>query len=232
MKIFLGIIIGFLLAAAIAATAFKAAWGDLADIGARERGEDATRTVEAADFDAIEAAGVFELEISVGGDYAVALAGREEDLARTTAVVENGVLVLDTAERDGEGKRRFVKHGVTATISLPALKSIDAAGVVDGEVKGVDSETFSADISGVGELDLAGVCGTLTADVSGVGELDAEDLECRIVDVEVSGVGAAKVFASQSVDAELAGIGKIEISGSPAEVSKTKTSPLGRISVK
>ena len=46
------------------------------------------------------------------------------------------------------------------------------------------------------------------------------------------GVGEAKVYASERVDAEIAGIGKIEISGSPAEVSKSQSSPLGRISVK
>ncbi len=232
MKLVLGFLIGLLLAAAIAATAFKAAWGDLSDIGARDRGEDETRTIEVADFDRIEVAGVFDLEVTVGGDYRVTLSGKADDLSRTTSSVENGVLVLDTAERDESGKRMLVKHGVTATVSLPALNGIDAAGVVDGKATGVNAENFDADISGVGELELSGTCGALSADVSGVGELDAEALECRTVDVEVSGVGKAKIHASESVDAEIAGIGKIEISGSPAQVSKAQSSPFGRISVK
>lgn len=231
MKLFLGFLIGLVIAAAIAATAFKVAWGDLSDIGDRDRGEDTSQTVAAADFDRINVAGVFDLNITVGGDYSVTLSGKEEDLARTTANVEDGVLVLDTNERDEDGKRRFVKHGVTATISMPALNAVDAAGVVEGDIKGINAENFSADISGVGEIDLEGTCGALVADVSGVGELDAENLKCRSVNVEVSGVGEAKVYASESVDAEIAGVGSIEIYGSPANVSKSAT-PFGRISVK
>ncbi len=233
MKLFLGFIVGLVIAGAIAATALKVAWGDISDIGSRDRGEDVTKTVEAADFDRIEVAGIFELDVTVGGDaYSVTLSGKEADLARTTAEVRDGELVLDTHERDESGKRKFVKHGITATISMPALNAVDIAGVVDGEIKGVNAEVFDADISGVGELKLSGTCGALDADVSGVGELDAEGLECRTVIVEVSGVGEAKVYATESVDAEIAGIGKIEISGSPTNVSKSQSSPLGRISVK
>lgn len=232
MRIFLGFIIGLVLAIAIAFTAVKVAWGGLTDLEDRNRGDDVSRTIEAADFDRIEVAGVYELDVTVGGEYSVSLSGREEDLARTTVSVADGVLTLDTAERNAEGKRKLVKHAITAKIAMPALRAIDAAGVVDGAVAGIDAEAFEADISGVGELELSGRCDTLDADVSGVGELDAEDLQCRAVVVEVSGVGEAKVYASERVDAEIAGIGKIEISGSPAEVSKSQSSPLGRISVK
>lgn len=232
MRLFLGFVIGLVLAAAIAATALKVAWGDLSDIGERDRGEDVTKTVEIADFDRIKAAGVFELDVTVGGDaYALTLSGKEDDLARTTAGVLNGALLLDTNERDRDGRRRLVKHGVTATISAPALVGVDASGVVEGKIVGVNAENFEADISGVGELDIAGTCGALDADVSGVGELDAEDLKCRTVKIDVSGVGEASVYASESVDADIAGVGKIEIAGSPAKVTKSAT-PFGRISVK
>ena len=146
--------------------------------------------------------------------------------------VENGRLILDTANRDENGRRKVIKHGVTAKVTLPALNAIDAAGVVDGDVRGISAESFTADVSGVGDLNLSGSCGVFDADVSGVGELDAEALECRTVTVDVSGVGSAKVFASEAVEAEMAGIGKIEVYGSPATVSKSQSSPLGRISIR
>lgn len=232
MRLFFGFLIGLVLAGLIAMSALKVAWGDLTDLGSRDRGEDKTISVDAVDFDAISVADVFEIDVTVGGDYSVTLSGKEGDLARTTAKVENGKLVLDTAERDESGRRKLVKHGVTAKISLPALRSIDASGVVDGDIRGISADTFTADVSGVGELELAGVCDAFDADVSGVGELDAEELKCRTVIVDVSGVGSASVYASESVEAELAGVGKIEVSGSPANVSKTQSSPFGRISVK
>jgi len=232
MRIFFGFLIGLVIAGAIAATAFKVAWGDIGDIGDRERGDDKTQTVAVADFDRISIAGVFELDVEVGGDYSLTMSGAEEDLARTTAKVEGGVLILDTEERNRDGKRRFVKHGVTAKITMPALVGVDVAGVVDGDIRGIDAETFTADLSGVGDVDLNGTCGSFEADVSGVGDLDAEDFKCRSVDVDVSGVGSASVYASESIDAQIAGIGSISVYGSPAQVSKSQSSPFGRISVK
>jgi len=232
MRLFLGFFIGLVLAAAIAATALKVALGDLTDVGDRDRGSDETRTVEVADFDRIDIAGVVELDATVGGDYALTLSGRPDDLERARAEVVDGVLVLDTAHGEGRVGRKIVRHGVTAKLSVPALVGIEAAGVVDGSVTGIAGGAFAVDISGVGDLKLSGTCDALTAEVSGVGDLEAKDLQCRSVDVEVSGVGGASVYASESARAEIAGIGKIDIYGSPASVSKSNSSPLGRISVK
>lgn len=232
MKIFLGFLIGLILAGIIAATAIKVAWGDLTDVSERDRGADVSRTIDVADFDRIDIAGVVELDATVGGDYALTLTGRPEDLERARAEVVDGVLILDTAHNEGRVGRKIVRHGVTAKLSVPALAGVEAAGVVDGAVRGVAGGPFTVDISGVGDLELSGTCDTLDAEVSGVGDLEAEGLQCRIVRVEVSGVGGASVFASEKVDAEIAGIGKIDVYGSPAEVSKSNSSPLGRITVK
>ena len=232
MRLILGFLIGLVLAAAIAATAFKVAWGDIAELEDRDRGADVSRTVEAADFTEIEIKGVFELNVTVGPDYGVTLSGKEEDVARTQVEVENGRLVLDSVDREENRRVRIVKHGVTATVTLPALNAIDVEGVVDGDIRGINADAFIADIAGVGELEMAGSCVTFDADISGVGELDAEAFECRTVRIDLSGVGGAKVFASETAEADLAGIGKIEIYGSPANVSKTQSGPFGRISVK
>lgn len=232
MKIFLGFLIGLILAGAIAATALKVAWGDITDVGDRDRAADETRAIEVADFDRIDIAGVVELDATVGGDYALTLSGRADDLDRARAEVVDGELILDTAHNEGRVGRKIIRRGVTATLTVPALSAVEAAGVVDGEVKGISAGAFSVDISGVGDLKLSGTCDALDAEVSGVGDLDAKDLQCRTVDVEVSGVGGAGVYASESASAEIAGIGKIEIYGSPPSVSKSNSSPLGRITVK
>lgn len=232
MKIFLGFLIGLILAAAIAATALKVAWGDLTDVSERDRGADETRTIEVADFDRIDIAGVVELDATVGGDYSLTLSGRADDLDRARVEVVDGELILDTAHNEGRVGRKIVRHGVTATVTMPVLTGVDAAGVVDGEVRGVAGGPFDVEISGVGDLTLSGTCDALKAEVSGVGDLKAKTLECRAVDVEVSGVGGASVYASESADADIAGIGKIEIYGSPRSVSKSNSSPLGRITVK
>ncbi len=221
MKFFFGLIIGLLAAVGIAAAAAYYAFGDLKNISfgnERDRGKDISRTYDLKDFDGIDLRGVFELDVAVGGDFSVEVSGSPEEMERVEARVADGELVLDLRD---EKRRRWGKdQSVTARIAMPALAAIDVSGVVDGEVRGVDSETFDVTISGVGDMDLSGQCGALTAVVSGVGDLDAEELKCRTVEITVSGVGDADVYASESAKATISGIGDIDIYGSPASVEK------------
>ena len=85
---------------------------------------------------------------------------------------------------------------------------------------GVAAQAFKIEISGVGDMEIAGTCETLDAEVSGVGDLDAGALQCKSVDVTVSGVGDASVYASEAVDATVSGMGDISVSGSPEKVEK------------
>lgn len=231
MRIFLGFLIGLAIAIAIAVVAVKAAFGDLGDVGERDKAKDETRSVEVADFDRIEAAGVFEVDVTVGGDYALTLLGSRDALDKTTADVIDGELVLDNAKPKG-ARKSWRGEGVSAVITMPAISSFDAAGVVEADISGISADQLNLDLSGVGDIELSGTCDALDADVSGVGDIDAENLQCRTVKVDVSGVGSASVFASESADAEIAGIGSIDIYGSPPNVSKDMSSPFGRINVK
>lgn len=224
MKFLIGLVVGAIIAAAIGAAAIAAAFGglDKIDISDRDKSSDVVRTVELRDFEKIKIKGVYELDVTVGPDFAIELSGKAEDLDRAEASVENGVLVLDQKRRErGEKIRRHGHDGVTAKISMPSLVAIDVAGVVDGSVRGISAEGFRADLSGVGDLELEGSCTALEASVSGVGDLDAENLRCANVSVSVSGVGDAKVYASESVDASVSGMGDISVSGSPKQVEKS-----------
>ena len=220
MRVFFGILIGLFLAAGIAIGAAYMAFGDLSDVGRRDRANDVSQSFDFADFDSIDVGGVFELDVSVGSAYAVTVSGTPADMERLEAVVENGVLSLG---RKGPEvyNRRSSRHGMTAVISVPALSAIDVSGIVDAEVAGVQASAFRADLSGVGDLEISGTCETLTVSVSGVGDFDGRDLECRSVDVRVSGIGDANVYASESVDANVSGIGSIDIYGEPSQVEKT-----------
>jgi len=219
MKFFFGLIIGLFLAVGIAAAAAYMAFGEIGDFGERDRSKDITQQYDFVDFDRIDIGGVYEIDVAVGGDFSVEISGSPEAMARVEAAVENGELVLGEEKRTG--KRHWRNHGLTAVISMPALTAIDVAGVVDGDVTGISADQFDADLSGVGDLDLEGSCGSLNVHVSGVGDLDAKGLECENVEVSVSGVGDASVYASQSVDASVSGIGSISIYGSPANVEKS-----------
>lgn len=219
MRLFLGILIGLVLAIGIAAAAAYMAFGEISDFGDRDRSADVTQTYDFEGFDQIAVGGVYELDVQVGSDFSVRISGAPEEMARVEAEVEDGVLRLDQEDRN-HGVRRWRNLGLTAVVTMPALTGLSVSGVAEADVAGVKAENFSARLSGVGEIDISGTCGALSAHVSGVGELDAADLECADVDVHVSGVGDAKVYASESVYATVSGIGSISVYGSPDRVEK------------
>lgn len=222
MKFLVGLVIGAIIAAAIGAGAIAVALGEIdeVDVANRDKSGDVSQTFELRDFDKIDVAGVYELEVMVGEDYSIVISGPSEEMERVQAKVEDGSLVLDQTKQQKRGIGVLHKEGVTAKVSLPALSELDVSGVVDGDVSGVDAEAFTVNLSGVGDVDIEGTCTDLTARVSGVGNLNARELECKTARVNVSGVGDAKVYASESVDANISGMGDIDVYGSPAKVEK------------
>lgn len=221
MRFLVGMVIGAIIAAAIGAGAIAIAFGRLDDVNIsdRDKGEDVTKSFEFSDFDKIDVAGVYDLQVEVGPDYSVELSGPEDEMARVEVEVDDGALVLNQKKRD-HSVRHLRRDGVTAKVTMPALSAVDISGVVDGKVSGVAADGFAVDMSGVGDLDLAGTCNDLTARVSGVGDLDAKDLQCKTVKVNVSGVGDASVYASESAEARVSGMGEINVYGSPPKVEK------------
>ncbi|HBS32782.1 MAG TPA: hypothetical protein DEA40_13750 [Parvularcula sp.] len=174
-----------------------------------------SRTLDFRDFDAIEIGGAYELDVIVGEDFSIELSGPPEEMERVEATLKNGALVLGAKKRIKGGHK-----GVKAVVTMPALHRISVSGVADADVSGVRSDHFKLDLSGVGEVNIAGECEKLTARVSGVGEVDAQSLQCKTVDVKVAGVGEARVYASEAVSAEVSGMGGVMVYGSPKSVDK------------
>ena len=183
-------------------------------------GETARRTFELQDFSAIEISGAYELDVNVGGDYSVTISGHDAELARSEVSVRNGALVLGSRKRLHREKDHDGHNGLTATVTLPALDRLTVSGVVDADISGVDAGAFQINLSGVGEVNIAGRCKRLDARVSGVGELNAKALECAEADIALSGMGEASVYARDMAKAEVSGMGEINIYGSPKTVDK------------
>lgn len=229
MRFFLGLIVGTLIAIAIAAGAAHYAFGDIRNVNFssskdRDTSKDVAKTYELSGFDAVRVAGVFEVEVTAGAAaYSVSLSGPAAELEKADIRVEGNRLILDRkddSKRDGGWKNR---NALTAKISLPSLTDFDAAGVVDASVSGVNAPKMTVQLSGVGDIDIKGTCDTLEANVSGVGDLDAENLECKAVTVSVSGVGDASVYATESANASVGGVGSITVYGAPKSVTKSNS---------
>ena len=189
------------------------------EIGDGPHDGDVQQTHDLQDFDAIEVRGVYRLNVTAGEDYKVFTSGAPKEVQGMKVYVKNGVLILDQEKKKGKMKNR---DGVWVEINLPSLGSVDISGVGTGDISGVDSELFDLDVSGVGELNINGTCGTVNASMRGVGEVNAKNLECRQADVALKGVGAVTIFASESVNVSAKGIGSVDVYGKPDEVKKSK----------
>jgi len=231
MKFFFGLLIGLFFAIGIAVGGAYMAFGNLTEIGERDKSQDISKTYELVGFDRIEIGGVYELDVNVGPEFSVVLSGAPDEMDIVEVSVEDGELVLDREERSHHHGRRWNQHGVTATITLPSLSGLEISGIIDGDVSGIDAEQFKADFSGVGAVELSGACGHLRADISGIGAFDASDLKCKTADVSVSGIGDASVYASDEIDISVSGIGSVDVYGSPSRVDKSG-GPISDIDVK
>jgi hypothetical protein len=135
------------------------------------------------------------------------------------------------------------------TITYPELNrlSIHGAGKISAFEK-LTSESLSLEISGAADLSLEVEVGSLRTQVSGAGNialegnaenheislsgasnLDASRLLTESTRISLSGAGAAKVHASERLEASLSGIGRITYLGDPREKIFDK-SGLGSIS--
>jgi len=171
-------------------------------------------------FTGVAVTGVYEVEIEVGGDYAIDLSGPENRMEHIEVTKSGDTLYLGTDDSQKHWKGKT--NGVRAIITLPALDEVSLLGVGSIEASGINAKTFVSDVEGVGSVELSGKCTKLKASVEGVGSLEAARLKCESVTVSVEGVGSAEVYASESVDAEVNGIGSIDVSGNPEEVKKSK----------
>ena len=122
MKFLVGLVIGAIIAAAIGAGAIAVALGEIdeVDVANRDKSGDVSQTFELRDFDKIDVAGVYELEVMVGEDYSVVISGPSEEMERVQAKVEDGSLVLDQTKQQKRGIGVLHKEGVTAKVSLPS----------------------------------------------------------------------------------------------------------------
>ncbi len=189
----------------------------------KDKGPRVEKSFDFTDFNEIEVIGVYNMDVQVGGDFSIETSGRQKDMDRMDVYVKNGVLVLATDDEKKTWRGKKNNQGIDITITMPALNGLEITGIGNGEVNGIDSDEFEIEVAGIGAMELNGRCGKLDADYAGMGELDARGLKCEHVTVDMSGMGSASVYASESVDADMSGMGSIDVYGDPKKVKKDKS---------
>ena len=145
-------------AAVIAASAATSACGHSREEGA---GPNVSRNYQLGNFQAIEVAGPYDVEVRTGGKPGVSAQGSEKLLERTVVEVRGDKLVIRPEEHHGwfsfgwsnNGKARF-------SVAVPQLSGATIAGSGDIRVDKVQGNRFEGTVAGSGGIDVATVDGT------------------------------------------------------------------------
>ncbi|MBU3078031.1 head GIN domain-containing protein [Sphingomonas quercus] len=203
----------------------------------------AERSFNVAGFDRVRSTGPFDVQVRVGGGFAVRASGPQEVLDRLEIVNEGGQLVIRTDRRDGSNWRGWFGRGerTLVTVSLPALNGValtgsgnvsvdhsrgrvfaaSLAGSGDLTLGSLQAENASLELTGSGNLTVAGNVGAAKASARGSGDIRAGALRADTAAVALVGSGNIELAAQRSAAVTLNGSGDVTISG-PARCNIAK----------
>lgn len=180
-------------------------------------------------FNAVVLEGVGDLEIVVGDTESLTIEAEDNIIGRIESYVRGDTLHI--------GFERFFtvipSKGITYTLTVKELNSLEVSGYgdvyipelvtenLDVQVSGggfIAIDSLTADIldvklSGAGDFNLSGVVDIQQVRLSGAGSYNAEDLQCRIATVDISGAGSAQLWVTESLDVNLSGVGSLQYYG-------------------
>ncbi|MFI5160115.1 MAG: head GIN domain-containing protein [Sphingobacteriales bacterium] len=195
-------------------------------------------------FNAIEVGGPYDVRLTQGNTESVKVEAPEELMSHITTEVVDGVLKVYNKHNDNFHWGDLFHHKkIIVYVAVKDIHSIVVSGSGDvafkdgihadkmnlrvsgsGDVDGVlEVKSLEVGISGSGDAKLSGHAQTSAVRVSGSGDYSAHGLITSDTAVHVSGSGDASIYASNKVDASVSGSGDIHYSGSPKNVSKSKS---------
>lgn len=196
------------------------------------RGEYARNFNDLRDFEKLDIAGGFYVEVKQGETYAVEVDGRQRDVDALNVRREGNTLKI--GYRDGFRILGRQHRSVNVRITIPKLTGVNFAGAVNANVRGFDQNTdldidlvgasvatftslnakiVTADVVGASTLTLLGSAARLEADISGASKLRAFSLKALEADVEAVGASNASVYAVQKLRATATGASHVGYKG-------------------
>jgi hypothetical protein len=183
-------------------------------------GERATRAYDFAAFRGVEVNGQWQVTIERGDAWRVAVEAPAE-LGDNVRVRLDG----DALELGYDGRWWFGDFGgddgLEATVTMPALESLEISGSSRVRFSGFEGGTLSLEVSGAGDVrGAASRYDALTLDMSGAGNLDLGDVTVTDADIDVSGAGNVTLrMAGGRLTGDMSGAGNLQYFGTVSEQS-------------
>jgi hypothetical protein len=219
-------------AAVIAASAATSACGHDRSEGA---GPTVSRNYQVGNFQAIEVAGPYDVQVRTGGNPSVSASGGEKLLERTVVEVRGDKLVIRPEEQRGWFHFGWSSSGKASfTVTVPQLSGATIAGSGNIKVDKVQGASFAGDVAGSGgliiaamdvqnlNLSIAGSGGVKAGagraqsaeyEISGSGDVDASAIQTQQAKVSIAGSGSVRAHSSGTADVSIMGSGDVEVAG-------------------
>ena len=215
-RVVVGVIGAIALAVVVMAVWVRVAAPDVPDLS----GERATRTYDFTDFDGVAVSGQWQVTIERGDSWHVAVdvpaelvdgVRVEQDGGRLSVRSESAVWI---GGFDDEGNLK-------ATITLPALASIQLSGASKLTFSGFEGDRLSLTSSGAAEVRGAtGRYDSLELVMSGAGNVDLGNLLVTNANIQTSGAGNLELnMAGGRLTGSMSGAGNLEYRGTVSEQS-------------
>lgn len=177
--------------------------------------DEQTRSLPA--FKTIKSKSAFTLVVEVGKTQSVVIKGDEKFISRVSTEVFGDELVVSLKGNNSIN----ISDKAQVIITLPELSKLKMEGAGKTSINNVNGPRLDLSYEGAGMLTANGKVKTLNLKAQGVGLVDTKNLIAEQVDVNLEGVGAVKVYASERLVAKVQGVGSLNYYGNPRSISKS-----------
>lgn len=197
----------------------------------RGSGNVITQTRRVFGFDAVELSGVGTLIIEQGNTESLAITAEENLMPylesrvmgdKLNLGVDDFVNIQPTEEIIYRLKVIDLKSIETSGLGIVEAGSLGTNGLRIGisgsgkiTIENLQADDLNIEISGLGDIRLAGRVDKQRVELSGAGAYNAGDLESNSAYISISGSGNAVIWAKENLNAEISGKGTVEYFGSP-----------------
>jgi hypothetical protein len=219
-------------AAVIAASAATSACGQARS---EDGGPATSRNYQVANFQQIEVAGPYDVDVRTGANASVSAQGPQKLLDRTVVEVKGDKLVIRPERQNGWFHVGWTSHGKAHfAVTVPQLRGATIAGSGDVRVDRVQGDQFEGTVAGSGGISVAtmdvqslklaiagsgglkagaGKAQAANYDIAGSGDIDAAAVQTQQAKVSIAGSGSVRAHSSGTADISIMGSGDVDISG-------------------
>jgi len=119
--------------------------------------------------------------------------------------VVNGKLVITFLKET----KTDVNSEPTINVTMPALVAFNVEGAGMPDLRNINGDSVDIGFQGAGRLVASGKVRQLKLNAQGIGDVDTKALLAQYANLQLEGIGAVKVYASQQLDAVVQGMGSL-----------------------